>query len=61
MLNKENAPIKDLYVDVTSNQLQALELKCGYDFKCEISVDAHEMGKICGVEFDISCSLTKKE
>lgn len=61
VLNKENAPIKDLYVDVTSNQLQVLELKCGYDFRCEITVDAHEMGKICGVEFDISCSLSKKE
>ena len=61
VLNKENAPIKDLYVDVTSNQLQVLELKCGYDFRCEINVDAHEMGKICGVEFDISCSLSKKE
>ena len=61
VLNNENAPIKDLYVDVTSKQLQVLELKCGYDFRCEISVDAHEMGKICGVEFGISCSLSKKE
>ena len=58
-LNKINEPIKDLYVNVGPNQIQVLELKNGYDFKCEVNINAHEMGIVCGVQFDISCFLKK--
>ena len=58
-LNKVNEPIKDLYVNVGPNQIQVLELKNGYDFKCEVNINAHEMGIVCGVQFDISCFLKK--
>lgn len=60
-LNKVNEPIKDLYVNVEPNQIQVLELKNGYDFRCEVNINAHEMGEICGVEFDVSCFLSKTE
>ena len=60
VLNSENAPIKDLYVDVETVQLQFLELKSGYDFRCEIDIDAHETGKFCDVQCDITSFLSKK-
>lgn len=60
VLNSENAPIKDLYVDVETVQLQFLELKSGYDFRCEIDIDTHETGKFCDVQYDITCFLNKK-
>ena len=59
VLNTENAPINDLYVNVESAQLQFIELKKGYDFRCDINVDAHEKGKFCDVELDIICSLNE--
>ena len=58
-LNKANEPIKDLYVDIAPNQIQVLELKKGYNFKCEVNIDAHEIGKFCGVKFGVSCFLEK--
>ena len=60
-LNKVNEPIKDLYVNVEPNQIQVLELKNEYDFRCEVNINAHEMGRVCGVEFDVSCFLSKTE
>ncbi len=56
-LNTKDEPIKDLYVDVSPNQLQFIELKYDSDFVCEINLNAQEIGKICNVYFDISCSL----
>lgn len=60
VLNNENAPISDLYVNVESEQLQFLELQKGYDFKCEINIDAYERDKFCDVQCDITCFLNKK-
>ncbi len=59
VLNTKDKPIDDLYVNVESSQLQFLELKKDHDFVCEINLNTHEVGKICDVQFDISCFLDK--
>ena len=45
--------------DIVSVDL--VELKNGYNFRCEVNINAHEMGRVCGVEFDVSCFLSKTE
>ena len=55
VLNTKDEPIKDLYIDIEPNQLQFLELKSKHNFVCEINLDVHECGKVCGVHYDISC------
>lgn len=59
VLNTKDEPITDLNVNVESDQLQFLELKNDHDFVCEVDVDAHEIGKVCDVQFDICCYLDK--
>ncbi len=61
VLNTKDEPIKDLYIDIEPNQLQFLELKSKHNFVCEINLDVHECGKVCGVHYDISCFLEEKE
>ena len=61
VLNKNNQPIKDFFVDIDENDLQVLELKSGCCFRCEVDIKAKEYRKFCEVSYKIDCFLADKK